>query len=233
MKIITIVRVRNEQDNISRFISSYKNIADEVLIADGGSSDKTIEAAEKFIPFAKVRTFDDQEHIDKTKEWRNHQGKHINFLIDWAEKEKADWIIFDDCDCVPNKFLKEHGRILIKSCTKNALSVSRIYMYKQKHYFETLSKPAFDDFTPSLWAWKANQGYRALETDPLTHDFNFDIWKESQEIQIPYALLHHFYEDDDKMEKKLELRRKTGEPHARNPKLFGGKILPIEEWMAG
>ena len=72
MKIITIVRTRNEHRNIERFCRSY-SWADQIFVADGGSDDDTISLASKF-PNVIVRLY--LERVFGKKEiWRNKQGK--------------------------------------------------------------------------------------------------------------------------------------------------------------
>jgi len=96
MNITVICRTRDEARNIGMFCKSYA-WADQILIADGGSKDNTIQIARRFSN-VKVRKF--SERISKTdgELWRNPHGRHINFMIDWAESSEADWIIFDDAD---------------------------------------------------------------------------------------------------------------------------------------
>src|SRR5690349_6931588 len=100
MKICVAVRVRDEERNIERFCANYA-WADSILIADGGSQDKTKELALQY-PNVKIRDFHEQV-LMKHKMVRNPHGQHLNFLIDWAFAEDgADWIIMDDADCFPN-----------------------------------------------------------------------------------------------------------------------------------
>ena len=35
-------------------------------------------------------------------------------MIEWAKAEEADWIIFDDCDCVPTKALQLDARGILE-----------------------------------------------------------------------------------------------------------------------
>ena len=48
MKVVVIVRTLNEENNIARFITAYQNIADEIIVADGGSDDSTRDVARTF-----------------------------------------------------------------------------------------------------------------------------------------------------------------------------------------
>ena len=88
MKIVATCRTLNEEKNIERFCMSYTWV-DKVLIADGGSTDRTKEIANLFYN-VEVRDF--SERVERNGVWRNPHGKHINFLIDWAKEEGA-WIV--------------------------------------------------------------------------------------------------------------------------------------------
>lgn len=78
-----VLAVFNEEKNITECLSSVKDLADELIVVDGGSSDKTVEIARKF--GAKVKITDNPPifHINKQK------------AIDMATK---DWILQLDAD---------------------------------------------------------------------------------------------------------------------------------------
>lgn len=83
MKISACMIAKNEEKNIETCINSYKNIVDEIIVVDTGSSDRTIEIAENLD--AKVYFF----------EWINDFAAAKNFAL---SKAKGDWIIFLDAD---------------------------------------------------------------------------------------------------------------------------------------
>lgn len=74
---------KNEEKNIEKCIKSYKNIVNEIIVVDTGSTDKTIEIAEKL--GAKVYSY----------EWNDDFAAAKNYSIDMANGE---WIIFLDAD---------------------------------------------------------------------------------------------------------------------------------------
>jgi len=86
------IAVRNEEGNISSCLSSVANIADEIIVVDGGSTDGTIELANKFK--GKVIKTDNPPifHINKQKA-----------LIAC----KGDWILQLDADEVVTEALKK------------------------------------------------------------------------------------------------------------------------------
>jgi len=81
---VALVRTKNEERNIERFCFSY-SLADAVLVADGGSTDNTIEIANSFHN-VKVKHY--KEKLIRNELWRNPHGKHINFYLIGLKKKK-------------------------------------------------------------------------------------------------------------------------------------------------
>ncbi len=84
MKKLTVALATfNEEENIKRCLDSVKNIADEIVIVDGFSSDKTRQVAENFGARIKITTNKANFHINK------------QMAIDMAE---GLWILQLDAD---------------------------------------------------------------------------------------------------------------------------------------
>jgi len=73
--------VKNEETYLPRCLSSIKDIVDEIIIIDTGSSDRTIEIAKSF--GAQVHYF----------QWNNNFGEARNESLKYATK---DWILILD-----------------------------------------------------------------------------------------------------------------------------------------
>ena len=222
MKIVATTRTRNEARNIERFIESYWWV-DEVLIADGGSSDPTIRNALRY-EGVKVRNFEERVQ-GANGHWRNPHGRHINFIIDWAKQERADWMIFDDADCVPTRSLQENGRDLIENAQAETVYANRMYVYKNEGYFPLLSSSG-----NGLWAWKVTSPIRASEANPWQHTM-VDNSVGRLDLQSPYALLHYTWPTDKQINEKLRFYRESGEQEAAaHPLTFAGDISPLPKW---
>jgi glycosyltransferase involved in cell wall biosynthesis len=77
IKLSVAIAVFNEEENIERCLVSVKNIADEIIVVDGGSTDKTVKISKSF--GAKVIETDNPAifHINKNKAIDACQGNWI------------------------------------------------------------------------------------------------------------------------------------------------------------
>jgi Glycosyl transferase family 2 len=237
MKVIVIVRTRNEQHHIDEFCKSYW-WADEIIVADGGSTDGTIALARTY---RNVKMTFFHEVVDLKDGYKfNPEGKHINFLIRAATKDKADWIIFDDCDCYPNNLVKRDGRKLLESCKNNFVAITRLYLWGEDKHFPRLAQPKEHDFdipkyVPSLWAWKADLGMVASEEQLIHCTFQIngidqDFKTNVLNLMPPYCLLHKFA-NPELTERKLHMYRDSGlVSEMIHPLEFGGPLEDLPEW---
>ncbi|MBF1694568.1 glycosyltransferase family 2 protein, partial [Selenomonas sp.] len=83
MKISACVIVKNEAENLPRWLSSMRSFADEMIVVDTGSTDQSVEIARA--GGARVLHFD----------WINDFSAAKNFALDAAT---GDWIVFPDAD---------------------------------------------------------------------------------------------------------------------------------------
>jgi len=83
MKLGFVYIVKNEEQNLKKSLESIKSIADEIVIVDTGSTDKTKEIA--------------KQYTDKVYDyvWDDDFGKARNFSI---EKSESDWLLWLDAD---------------------------------------------------------------------------------------------------------------------------------------
>ncbi len=83
LKITACTIVKNEEGNLPRWLECAKSLADEIVVVDTGSTDRTVELARD--AGASVYSF----------EWRKDFSAAKNFAL---RKAKGDWIVFLDAD---------------------------------------------------------------------------------------------------------------------------------------
>lgn len=82
-KLSVVLATRNEEENIGRCLESIKEIADEIVVVDEYSTDKTVEIAKKYGANVFLEPHHDIFHITKQKA---------------LEKATGDWILQLDAD---------------------------------------------------------------------------------------------------------------------------------------
>jgi glycosyltransferase involved in cell wall biosynthesis len=222
MKIIVTVRSLNESANVERFCECY-SWADSILLADGGSSDDTIYKALKF---DNTRCYKFTEKIwHNNKVFSNPRGKHINFLIRWAEKEYADWIIFDDIDSVPSMELQQHGREILETCNEDMVFAYRLYVKGDDKYYPDANIPG-----QSLWAWRWSSVW-ADESNPSVFSMHISNCNRLN-LEPPNVLLHYFYPSEELIQKKMEFYGITGDAGGKpkHPDEIFGRIEKLPNW---
>lgn len=234
--ITVIVRTLNEEHRIGQFCTSYAT-ADKILVADGGSTDKTVEIAKTF-PNVEVKNFNKRVNL-KAGYWRNPDPEHTDFLIAWAKEYNPDWIISDDCDIRPNHLLKsEYIKILNETSCDVVLAV-RVYLWGLEEYFPALSSPMGEPLGQgSLWAWRGHLDLWTVDHfphfsfrlgDKKITDFKKDM--NTLELLFPYCLLHYSWQTPEMADKKVKYHRESGTFDMVHPLKFGGGRKPLEDFM--
>lgn len=109
-KISAVLIVKNEEALLSRCLNSVEGV-DEIVIADTGSIDRTIEIAQKYT-----------DKIYTGKKWEDDFGPCRNYA---KSKATGDWILSIDADEILHDFSKvreavelaEQKGILVVDCT--------------------------------------------------------------------------------------------------------------------
>ena len=237
--IVVVVRTRNEARNIERFCHSYHD-ADSIIVADGGSEDDTVERALEF-PNVDVIKYDKRVELANGY-WRNNDSDHANFLFWYAQcmLPKPDWIIYDDCDCVPNENLRLSYREILRNCNDDFVMAVRLYLFGDGGmHFPYMAKPGDGhvNWETSLYAFRGNLDFKTVDVPPAytfkfgdmdIKDFRTDTY--CLELFPPLCLLHYSWENIDALDKKLKTYRESGFIPMSHPLDFAGVLEPLPEW---
>lgn len=223
MKITVMVRTLNEVEHIERFCRWY-DFADKILVADGGSTDGTIELAQKY-DYVEIRKFLDKIELPDGS-FMNPESRHANFLIDWAKEDGAEWVILDDCDCVPNSHLYKAARDILREAQLPVVNVRRLHLWMKTQYFPKMGKAA------SLWAWQPNKVHIYGEDRKDLGIQIRGIPDESGRVDVepPYCLLHDIYPDEATVERKLSRYEAWGMPQDNPLDWQYAPAEPLPEW---
>jgi glycosyltransferase involved in cell wall biosynthesis len=118
MKLSVCLAVYNEEKFIHYPLDSIYDFADEVVIVDGGSTDKTVEVALSY--GKKIKIF----HEKNPKMFHINKQKAI-------EKAKGEWILQLDADEEVSKELKEEIKKIINETRTNIVA----YWIPRKNFF--------------------------------------------------------------------------------------------------
>ncbi len=99
MKLSVAIATFKEEKNIEKCLNSIKEIADEIVIVDGSSTDRTVEIAAKFNAKIIVTTNPPIFHINKQKA---------------IDASSGDWVLQLDADEVVSKKLSDEIEKVIK-----------------------------------------------------------------------------------------------------------------------
>ncbi|KKQ76346.1 MAG: Glycosyl transferase, group 2 family [Microgenomates group bacterium GW2011_GWF1_38_5] len=137
VSIITL----NEEKYLEKCLQSVKGIADEIVVVDSGSTDKTLDIAKKFSAKVYFRKFD-------------NYANQKNYAV---EKCTGDWILSMDGDEeIEDDLLKEvKSEILNPKSEINGYSIPRKNIIFGKFIRYTRWQPELDRH---IWLWKKDLG---------------------------------------------------------------------------
>ena len=129
--------VKNEEKHLTKCLSSVKDIADEIVVVDTGSTDTTLHIAREF-----------NSSIFHFK-WNNDFASARNFAL---SKCQSDWILYLDADEeLNNNSIDEiqkiiHGNLVAFNCIVKSLTanVSKFGLMKYPRLFPNDKRIKFE-----------------------------------------------------------------------------------------
>ena len=169
-KLSVVLATYNEEKNIKRCLESVGDLADEIIIVDGSSTDKTVEIAKSMGAKVLVTTNPQIFHVNKQKA---------------IDKATCEWVFQLDADEIPSEELKtEIKQIISRKQDKNGFWIPR------KNYFlgRFLMKGGqYPDYTLRLY--KKGKGKLPQK------DVHEQAEVEGEVGYLSHALLHYPYEN--------------------------------------
>ncbi len=120
-KLSVVLATYNEEKNIGECLESVKGIADEIVVVDGSSTDKTRDIARSFGARVIKTTNPKIFHINKQKA---------------LEAATHDWILQLDADEIVSKDLAREIKKVIKMSDKEIVEYQKSFPAKKRKLFE-------------------------------------------------------------------------------------------------
>lgn len=169
MKLSTIIITKNEEDNIERCVKSVQ-FADEVIVIDAESNDRTVEIAQRL----GAKTF--------VRPWPGY-GSQKNF---GAAQAQGEWLFFIDADEEVTPELAQETHATITSPAKDFywLKIVTVFLGRRmKHIFG--HNPRL--FKKSAGSWTGYQVHEQVQTNAGDKI----VLGDSRSALLHNFLLHH------------------------------------------
>lgn len=175
-----VINAQNVEKNLPRCLASIKNLADEIVVVDQGSTDGTFKIAKKF--GAKIYKHDPVAYVELTR----------NFAI---SKATGDWILILDPDEEMGSALALEIKKIIKEDKAEYFRIPRKNIIFDKWIRHTLWWP---DYQTRLFKKGKVSWSEVIHSVPITIDRGADIKPEED-----LAIIHHNYNTIEEFLEKL------------------------------
>ncbi|WP_304181264.1 glycosyltransferase [Leptotrichia trevisanii] len=177
MKLSVGIITFNEENRIGKTLDSVRGIADEIIVVDSESSDRTVEIA--LSKGAKVFS----------EKWKGY-GPQKNFVL---EKCKGEWILLIDADEVISQQLKEKIKSIINSDNPS----KDVYKIKLRNiaFKKEIKFGGWDDYVIRLW-----KNGKVKISDREVHE---QYQTESKIGKINEMIIHYTYDSIEEFLEKL------------------------------
>ena len=173
--------VKNEERSLSNCLNSVKDLADQIVIVDTGSSDKTVEIA---------KSFDAEIHHFK---WCDDFSSARNFSIRHA---KHKWILFLDADEILDFESSKQLKKLIKKFNKPSAFEFRI-----------ISDTGSQDFNESRVVRMFTNGFEIKFKNKIHEQISSSIKEIGVNIFRSNSIIYHDGYNDEFVDQKAKQKR--------------------------
>ncbi len=174
--LTAIILVKNEEKNIEKCIRSIENVANRVLVVDSGSTDKTLEIAERLGAEVMVHELDPFIH-----------AKQFRYAMENGDIQ-TQWVMRIDAD---EELTKESAEEVNQLCEENQnTDVNGIILrFEVRFMGKSLRHGGIYPFR-KLLVFKYGKG----NTEMRNMDEHIVLW-EGRAVNAKYDSLHHDYKD--------------------------------------
>lgn len=137
MSISATIITLNEQDNIDKCLNSLKDLVEEIILVDSGSTDKTVEIAKKLKAKVYVRNFDN---------FANQKNYALSLVSN-------DWVFSIDADETVSKDLSDEIKIAVNDSKYDGFLIPRKNFILGKEIKYSRWSP-----DKHIWLWKKSKG---------------------------------------------------------------------------
>ena len=160
IRIVAAMIVKNEEVMLERCLKSIKNVVDDIVIVDTGSTDKTIEIAKKYT---------DKVYFGDEYLWQDDFSFHRNQSLEKCELN--DWILVIDADEFLDKSVKRKDLIefIEKNKDKKAILFKTISVLKKQTFNKQVR--LFQNTGEIEWKGAAHNYLNSLSEDTVDSEF--------------------------------------------------------------
>lgn len=192
MKLIAVLRIKNEIDIIDEALNRLSEVADEIIVLDNGSTDGTEKV---YANYPKV------VEVLKTNDF--NEGRDKIMLLESAKKRNPDWIMFLDADeifeknftrAVAEKYMRsDYDMIEFRLC-HFWLDKKHCRLFDRKYFLYSLQ--------PLRSMWRNQEPTYYL--DKVIHNLNIQ-GNFKRKYFSPYRLKHYSLIDRERILEKIKL----------------------------
>lgn len=214
MSLTVITPVLNEETFLPLYLESVTSFADEIIIVDGGSTDRSVAIIESYIGAHNIRLYRKRQGTAYTDEW--NESKVRNFMVDEA---RGDWIANIDADEIFDDGLKAALPELMSRPNTDVFKFPIVNFWKDP-WTVRINAPNDERWSNDIIRmWRNGRGirYRDQKHHCTLQGAGKDIWSfPSERVNIPlyhyhYALGKRFKFNDNRRG-DVNLYHNTGEP---------------------
>ena len=212
-KVSVVINAQNVEESLPKAITSVKNFADEIVVINQDSTDKTSEIAKKL--GAKVFRHKSVAYVELAR----------NFALD---KAQGEWILVLDPDEEIPRSLAKKIKAIIKNPEADYYRIPRKNIIFGKWIKHTRFWPDYNIrfFKKGMVSWN-----EVIHAVPMTQGLGADIPDKEE-----YAIVHHNYEDVDQFVERMNRYTKVqSEELMKNGYVFAWQDLitkPLNEFLS-